>query len=61
MGSMVMLDNKRDFLQDEAVPNHLRRPHHTRLPRPFSVPVSRVKKWLPQIPPILVLVLETHP
>ena len=44
-----------------AVPNHLRRPHHTRLPRPLSAPVSNVKKWLPQIPPILVLVPETHP
>ena len=46
---------------DGAVPNHLRRPHHTRLPRPHSVPASSVKKWLPQIPPILVLVPETHP
>ena len=46
---------------DGAIPNHLRRPHHTRLPRPLSVLVSSVRKWLPQIPPILVLVPETHP
>ena len=31
---------------DGAVPNYLRQPHHTRLPRPHSVPASSVKKWL---------------
>ena len=34
--------------------------HHTGLPRPHPVPASRMEEWLPEIPPLLSLVSETH-
>lgn len=34
--------------------------HHAGLPGTHPVPASRVEEWLPEIPPILTLLSETH-